>query len=67
VLKLFFSLLLVYKDETGVRSWLKSLKFYVWDNKINTLIVSIPALVYHIQNNLLYVSASHLDTATYHV
>jgi len=65
--KLVLSLALVYKDETGVQSWFNSIKKYVWDNKINTLIVSVPALVYHIQNNLLYVAATHLDTATYHV
>lgn len=36
-------------------------------NYVDTIKICVPSMVYVIQNNLLYVSASHLDAATYQV
>lgn len=65
--KLLASLLLVYKQEGSVRQWLASLHTHVWRHRLDTLKVSVPALLYLVQNNLLYVSAANLDVATFQV
>ncbi|XP_018010516.1 UDP-galactose translocator-like, partial [Hyalella azteca] len=46
---------------------LKSMFDCLWKNKCDTLKVSVPALAYLVQNNLLYVAATNLDAATYQV
>ena len=68
VLKLVTCLFLVFNEEgKDVQKFLKSLHKTIIANPIDTLKVCVPSLVYIVQNNLLYVSASHLDAATYQV
>ncbi|XP_046391373.1 UDP-N-acetylglucosamine transporter [Ischnura elegans] len=67
VVKLFTCLVLVYLEEGSMRSWTSSLYNTIIKQPKDTLRVCVPSLVYIIQNNLLYVSASHLDAATYQV
>ncbi|KAK8392464.1 hypothetical protein O3P69_014669 [Scylla paramamosain] len=67
VVKLLASLLLVYKQEGSVQHWFMTLHTHIWQQKIDTLKVSVPSFIYLVQNNLLYVSASNLDAATYQV
>ncbi|XP_054260254.1 UDP-N-acetylglucosamine transporter-like [Macrosteles quadrilineatus] len=64
LVKLVTSLALVYKEE-GSR-WIATLHNIV-NQPMDTLKVCVPSLLYIIQNNLLYLSASHLDAATYQV
>lgn len=40
------------------------LKTQIYDKPIDTLKVAVPAIVYYIQNNLIYFGATHLDAAT---
>ncbi len=65
VVKCFASLALVYYYEAI--SWTHFVNF-VYNTAIrqplDTLKVSIPSVAYIIQNNLLYLAASHLDAAT---
>uniref|UniRef100_A0A0A9YEB3 UDP-N-acetylglucosamine transporter n=1 Tax=Lygus hesperus TaxID=30085 RepID=A0A0A9YEB3_LYGHE len=65
--KLFTCLFLVYKEQKSVPMFKNALYKTVIENKWDTLKVSVPSFVYIVQNNLLYVSASHLDAATYQV
>ncbi|MPC37048.1 UDP-galactose/UDP-N-acetylglucosamine transporter srf-3 [Portunus trituberculatus] len=78
VVKLLASLLLVYKQEGSLQHltlppgvvpqhWFMTLHTHIWQQKMDTLKVSVPSFIYLVQNNLLYVSASNLDAATYQI
>lgn len=40
------------------------LKTQVLDRPVETMKVAVPAIVYYVQNNLIYLGATHLDAAT---
>lgn len=67
VVKLVTCLTLVFVEEGNFQKFSNSLKTTIVKQPIDTLKVCVPSLVYIIQNNLLYVSASNLDAATYQV
>lgn len=68
VVKLITCLILVFNEEgKDFQKFLKTLHKTIIANPTDTLKVCVPSLVYIVQNNLLYVSASHLDAATYQV
>ncbi|KAF4517129.1 hypothetical protein B566_EDAN008888 [Ephemera danica] len=67
VVKLFTCLVLVYNEEKNWQRWVATLYNTIIRQPMDTLKVCVPSLVYILQNNLLYISASHLDAATYQV
>lgn len=68
VAKLITCLFLVFNEEgKDAQKFVRSLKKTIIENPFDTLKVCVPSMVYIVQNNLLYVSASHLDAATYQV
>ncbi|XP_076749407.1 UDP-galactose transporter [Xylocopa sonorina] len=67
VVKLLTCLILVLIEEGNFSKFISSLHTTIIKQPIDTLKVSVPSLLYIIQNNLLYVSASNLDAATYQV
>lgn len=68
IVKLTASLFFVYYYEsTGIRNCFKVVFNTVVQQPLDTLIVCVPSMAYVLQNNLLYVSASHLDAATQQV
>lgn len=67
VVKLIVCLSIVYVQTGGVVPLIEDLNRSIVRQPMDTLKVCVPSFVYIIQNNLLYVSASHLDAATYQV
>lgn len=68
ITKLITCLVLVfYEEDKNAEKFGNALRRTIIDSKIDTLKVCVPSFLYVIQNNLLYLSASHLDAATYQV
>lgn len=67
VVKLIICLAVVYIESGGIVQLTETLQNTIVRQPIDTLKVCVPSFLYVIQNNLLYVSASHLDVATYQV
>lgn len=66
--KLLTCLVLVFHEEgQDVNRFVNALHTTIVKNPMDTFKICVPSLVYIIQNNLLYLSASHLDAATYQV
>jgi len=60
LLKMVFCLLVILVKEGGPCSALALLDADIWQRKMDTLKVSVPALCYTLQNNLQFVAATHL-------
>lgn len=67
VVKLLTCLVLVFLEEGSFSKFCNALRVIIIEQPIDTLKVCVPSLLYIIQNNLLYVSASNLDAATHQV
>ena len=67
VVKLLTCLALVLVEEGNLPKFFDAIKLIIIKQPIDTLKVSVPSFLYIIQNNLLYISASNLDAATYQV
>jgi UDP-sugar transporter A1/2/3 len=67
VVKLGTCLIIVYIESGGIVQLFDTIDKQIIQQPMDTLKVCVPSFVYVIQNNLLYVSASHLDAATYQV
>lgn len=67
VVKLVICLVIVYIEAGGITKMVHLIDQQIIKQPIDTLKICVPSVVYLVQNNLLYVSASHLDAATYQV
>lgn len=67
VLKLGICIVLVMQESGSIKKGAITMYSTVILNIKDTLRVCVPSFLYVIQNNLLYVSASNLDAATYQV
>ena len=64
VIKILTCLGVIALDEGSFDSLCLSIKTHILDKPKETLKVAVPSIVYYIQNNLIYVGATHLDAAT---
>ena len=67
-MKLVLCSVVLLKD-VGYNAWKLSEKISieVFSNKKDSLKLLVPALLYVVQNNLLYIALTNLDAATYQV
>ncbi|KAK5650708.1 hypothetical protein RI129_001737 [Pyrocoelia pectoralis] len=67
LVKLVTCLSIIYVQSGGIVQLFQEIHKNIIKQPMDTLKVCVPSFVYVLQNNLLYVSASHLDAATYQV
>lgn len=63
IIKIFSCLVMIWISEKSVIKVIHSLRLHIINNPMDTVKVAVPSIVYYIQNNLLYVAATHLDAA----
>ena len=67
VQKTFLSILLVIHEARGVKAGLKLIYNTIVRQPYDTFKTGLPALLYTLQNNLLFIAISNLDAATFQV
>ena len=68
IFKFSVSLLIIFYQQRGsFRRWINHLHENIILQPMDCLKVSVPSLIYTLQNNLLYLALSNLDAATFQV
>lgn len=67
IVKVVLSALMLLAEEKSIIGWLKYLYANTIGQPLDMLKMAVPACIYTIQNNLLYIALSNLDAATYQV
>ena len=67
LMKLAACLLMVFFESGDFKVFYDVIQTQIFAKPIETLKVAVPAFLYTIQNNLLYVALTNLDAATYQV
>ncbi|XP_060557333.1 UDP-galactose translocator-like isoform X1 [Ruditapes philippinarum] len=66
-IKCFVSLIIILVQEGSVKGWLHHLNENILKNPLDCIKVSVPSLVYTLQNNLIFIGVSNLDAAVFQV
>ena len=68
VIKMLTCILVLFKNsEHNFQKFKKDLKTQIFGNWFDSFKLMVPAVLYTIQNNLLFLALSYLDAATYQV
>lgn len=67
VFKVAACLLIIFAEKGNIHDWFEQLYSTIIRQPWDTLKLSVPALLYTVQNNLQYVAISNLDAATFQV
>ena len=65
--KVLACLLIIFVEKGNLKDWFQFLYSSIIGQPWDTLKLSVPALIYTVQNNLQYVAISNLDAATFQV
>uniref|UniRef100_A0A915L2Q6 Uncharacterized protein n=1 Tax=Romanomermis culicivorax TaxID=13658 RepID=A0A915L2Q6_ROMCU len=65
IVKMFACLIVICMQEGSLMKCLNMVFDQIVKQPIDTIKVCVPAMIYTIQNNLLYVAVSNLDAATF--
>jgi UDP-sugar transporter A1/2/3 len=66
LIKIFASIFMIF-IESGLMNGLYQINKLVIKKPTDLLLTGLPALIYTLQNNLIYVAVSHLDAAVFQV
>ena len=66
LLKIFASIFMIF-IESGLCNGLSQINKLVFRKPMDLLLTGLPAFIYTLQNNLIYVAVSHLDAAIFQV
>ncbi|XP_053201505.1 UDP-N-acetylglucosamine transporter-like [Panonychus citri] len=64
LVKLITCIGMVYSNEGSSKGAIKTINNQIIKRPLDTLKVAVPSIIYYVQNNLLYLGATHLDAAT---
>ncbi|KAK3103338.1 hypothetical protein FSP39_018602 [Pinctada imbricata] len=67
VLKVIACLVIILHQEGSISKWLKHLHENIIQQPLDCLKISVPSILYMLQNNLLFVAVSNLDAAVFQV
>ena len=66
LIKVFVSIIMIF-FESGLCNGFSQINKFVIRNPMDILLTGLPALIYTLQNNLIYIAVSHLDAAVFQV
>uniref|UniRef100_A0A3B4ETD7 UDP-N-acetylglucosamine transporter-like n=1 Tax=Pundamilia nyererei TaxID=303518 RepID=A0A3B4ETD7_9CICH len=67
VLKIFMCTLLIFSENSDLTAMYELLNKEILNKPVELVKLAVPAGIYTLQNNLLYIALSNLDAATYQV